>query len=63
MYAKDWHLFLHEASSERAFVLPAVFSSDWLNRYYLAHPHLHDDFRFVYIGPKVGPMLCTAAAE
>ena len=52
MYAKDWHMFLGECS-ERAFVLPDVFSSDWLNQYYLAHPHLHDDFRFVYIGPKV----------
>nr|XP_018904443.1 PREDICTED: jmjC domain-containing protein 4 [Bemisia tabaci] len=51
LYLKDWHL-MKNFPTESVYVVPYQFSSDWLNEYYMDHPHLDDDYRFVYMGPK-----------
>lgn len=51
LYLKDWHcqkLF----PNAPMYTVPEYFASDWLNEYYMAHPDLNDDYRFVYMGPK-----------
>lgn len=51
LYLKDWHcprLF----PNAPMYNVPEYFASDWLNEYYMAHPELNDDYRFVYMGPK-----------
>ncbi|XP_053980754.1 2-oxoglutarate and iron-dependent oxygenase JMJD4 [Hylaeus anthracinus] len=51
LYLKDWHcprLF----PNAPMYNIPQYFASDWLNEYYIAHPQLNDDYRFVYMGPS-----------
>jgi hypothetical protein len=40
--------------------LPAAFRHDWINTFLLCRPGPPDDFRFVYLGPKVHPNKCAA---
>ncbi|KAI4498866.1 hypothetical protein M0802_006041 [Mischocyttarus mexicanus] len=51
LYLKDWHC-VQEFPDLVYYEVPRYFSSDWLNEYYIAHPHFDDDYRFVYMGPK-----------
>ncbi|XP_063973253.1 2-oxoglutarate and iron-dependent oxygenase JMJD4 [Diachasmimorpha longicaudata] len=51
LYLKDWHC-LRAHPNAKIYKVPKYFGSDWLNEYYLAHPHLEDDYMFVYMGPK-----------
>lgn len=50
-YLKDWHFF-RDFKSESIYRVPNVFSSDWLNEYFVEYLSHTDDYRFVYMGPK-----------
>ncbi|XP_054282917.1 2-oxoglutarate and iron-dependent oxygenase JMJD4-like isoform X1 [Macrosteles quadrilineatus] len=50
-YLKDWH-FMREFPDEKIYQVPSFFASDWLNEYFLQRQDVHDDYRFVYMGPK-----------
>lgn len=49
LYLKDWHLFKH-VDQAQVYQVPLFFQSDYLNDFCVKHEH--DDYRFVYIGPK-----------
>ncbi|KAK6174382.1 hypothetical protein SNE40_017670 [Patella caerulea] len=51
LYLKDWH-FIRDCPDYHAYTTPVYFSSDWLNEFWDIRERIHDDYRFVYIGPK-----------
>ncbi|ESO86531.1 hypothetical protein LOTGIDRAFT_128855, partial [Lottia gigantea] len=52
LYLKDWH-FRGDCPENKAYETPVYFKSDWLNEYWDVRGGTdHDDYRFVYIGPK-----------
>ncbi|XP_034238699.1 2-oxoglutarate and iron-dependent oxygenase JMJD4 isoform X2 [Thrips palmi] len=51
LYLKDWHL-TRDYPAAAVYRVPNYFASDWLNEYFCQRTDVHDDYRFVYIGPK-----------
>lgn len=51
LYLKDWHL-TRDYPAAAVYRVPNYFASDWLNEYFCRRKDVHDDYRFVYIGPK-----------
>ncbi|XP_059168788.1 uncharacterized protein LOC131950584 [Physella acuta] len=53
LYLKDWH-FTRCFPSYNAYSPPAFLCSDWMNEFWDVRDDVsnHDDYRFVYMGPK-----------
>ncbi|KAJ8320765.1 hypothetical protein KUTeg_002352, partial [Tegillarca granosa] len=51
LYLKDWH-FNRDFPLYKAYTTPEYFTSDWLNEFWDTQVNDHDDYRFVYMGPK-----------
>ncbi|XP_021341709.1 uncharacterized protein LOC110442430 isoform X2 [Mizuhopecten yessoensis] len=51
LYLKDWH-FTKAFPSYQAYSTPVYFLSDWMNEFWDSRTDSHDDYRFVYMGPK-----------
>ncbi|XP_037778337.1 2-oxoglutarate and iron-dependent oxygenase JMJD4-like [Penaeus monodon] len=51
LYLKDWH-FVRDFPAYKAYSTLQYFASDWLNEFWHVRSDIHDDYQFVYMGPK-----------
>lgn len=49
--SQDWH-FVRDFPAYKAYSTLQYFASDWLNEFWHVRSDIHDDYQFVYMGPK-----------